>query len=81
MKDELLPIGSIIEVDNEKLMICAYVIKGSLIEGEQYDYACCKYPGGLSKDAVLVKKSQIKRVKFIGYQDDTFFEMKASMEE
>lgn len=76
MKNEILPIGSIITVNNADLMICAYFKKNAKINNEQYDYACCLYPSGLGKDAILVKKENIDRVKFIGYQDGTFVQFK-----
>lgn len=79
MKNELLPIGSIITVNNVDVMICAYFKPDAKINGEGYDYACCIYPSGMGKDAVLVKKENIERVKFIGFQDGRFAEFKHQM--
>ena len=76
MKNEILPIGSIITVDDNDLMICSYFKKDSSFKGEKYDYACCKYPMGLGTEMALVKKEQIQQVKFIGYQDGHFIEFK-----
>ena len=44
-----------------------------------FDYACCLYPVGLSKEAILVKKDQIRRVKFIGFQDSRFVDLKKEL--
>ncbi len=76
MKNDILPIGSIVTAAGQDIMICAYINKGSLINNEQYDYACCLYPNGMSKDAILIKKEQIQRVKFVGFQDGRFVEFK-----
>ena len=80
MKDELLPIGTIVEVENLDLMICAYFKKGAKIGDNEFDYACCVYPMGMGKDAVLIKKEQIKRIKFVGFQDYKFNNLKETME-
>ena len=76
MKNEILPIGSIITVGDTDLMICAYFKKDAEYNGKKYDYACCQYPNGLGKEAALVKKEDIIRVKFIGFQDGKFVEFK-----
>lgn len=81
MKEEFLPIGSIITVANQDLMICSYFKKGSLINNNQYDYACCLYPYGINEKAALVKKSDIQRVKFIGFLDSKFLELKKQLED
>ncbi len=81
MKNELLPIGSIITVENQDLMICAYFKKNTEINDKKCDYACCLYPIGMGKEAILVEKSQIQRVKFIGFQDNRFVEFKNRMEQ
>jgi len=80
MNNTLLPIGSIIVVKNTEVMICAYFNKDSLINDEKYDYACCLYPNGMGKDAILVKKEDIQKVIFIGYHDDKFLAFKEMME-
>lgn len=76
MKDKLLPIGSIVTVSGKDLMICAYFKKGTKINNEEYDYACCVYPDGMGPDALLIKKGQIEKVKFVGFQDMRFVELK-----
>lgn len=80
MKDELLPIGSIVYADGKDLMICAYMKKDALVNNEHYDYACCLYPYGMSKEAILIRKDAIKRIKFIGFQDGRFVEFKKELE-
>lgn len=62
-------------------MICAYFNKDAKINGEKYDYACCLYPFGMSKEAILIKKDQIERIKFIGFQDNRFVEFRKKMGE
>ncbi len=81
MTNDILPIGSIVTVSDQDVMICAYINKGTLISNEQFDYACCLYPTGVSKDAILIKKEQIQKVKFIGFQDGRFVELKNKLEE
>ena len=79
MKNDILPIGSIITADGKDLMICAYIKKDALVDNKHFDYACCLYPVGLSKEAILVKKDQIRRVKFIGFQDSRFVDLKKEL--
>jgi len=81
MNHVFLPIGSIITVSDRDLMICAYLKEDFMINNIHYNYACCIYPNGMGEEAVLVKKSDIKRVKFIGFQDSKFLEFKKTMEE
>lgn len=80
MDNKYLPIGSIITVAGTDLMICSYIKKGAKIEGQEYDYVCCLYPSGLQEKAILTKKEDIERVKFIGFQDNRFVEYKKQME-
>jgi len=79
MTDDILPIGSIVTVDNQDLMICAYLKKGVKINNDNFDYICCLYPTGIGKDSILIKKVDIKTVKFIGFQDNRFVELKNKM--
>ena len=76
LKDELLPIGSIVSVGNQDIMICAYFKKNTKVKDEHFDYACCLYPSGMSENAILIKKEQIDVIKFIGFQDNRFVEFK-----
>lgn len=76
MDKSFLPIGSIITVDNIDLMICSYIKKGKLVNNIQYNYACCRYPIGLDEKAILVQAKDITGVKFIGYQDNRYVELK-----
>ena len=76
MKNDILPIGSIISVEGKDLMICSYIKDDALIEGKHFDYLCCLYPVGLTKDSLLVNKQDIERVKFIGYQSPDFNKLK-----
>ena len=80
MKNKILPIGSIITVKGQDVMICSYLDPRKEIQNEHYDYACCLYPNGMGNDTILVKKNQIQRVRFIGFQDERFEMMKKVME-
>lgn len=80
MKDGILPIGSVITAEGQELMICAYLNKDAVIENDHFDYACCLYPSGMSDKAILVKKSQITRINFIGYQNGKFLAYKKQLE-
>ena len=80
MKNSILPIGSIITVNGQDLMICAYFKPDAVFNNETYDYACCLYPSGMGETSILIKKESIQLVKFIGFQDNRFLEMKHIME-
>jgi len=81
LKNSILPIGSIVRVKGQDLMICAYLKKDAVINNETYDYVCCVYPFGLDKNSILIKTEQIDRVIFIGFQDNRFVELKNKMRE
>lgn len=75
MKNQILPIGSIIKMKNSDLnfMIYGYVDKNKKVEDNYYDYFCCIYPTGINgKDAILIQKDKIEKVIFIGYQNTEF---------
>jgi len=80
MKNEILPIGSIVRVKEKDLMIVAYMKKEAVINDQSFDYACCFYPDGLGEKAILIKKEDIERVVFIGFQDARFIEFRKQME-
>jgi len=81
MKNELLPIGSIVTVGGQDIMICAYFQKGAKVNDQEFDYACCLYPVGMGPDALLIKKEQIEKIKFVGFQDLRFVELKKKLGE
>ncbi len=75
MNNKILPIGSIIKMQDSDLylMIYGYVDSNKKIENDFYDYFCCIYPAGINgKNSILVKKDKIEKVIFIGYQDSNF---------
>lgn len=76
MNNQLLPIGSIIKIDSQYLMICGYFQNNIKINNERYDYACCIYPNGIGKKVFTVKKENIQDIIFIGFQDGSFTEFK-----
>ena len=80
MTNEILPIGSIVSIDGTDVMICGYLNNKLMIDNDHYDYCGCLYPFGFQKDAILIKKSQITRVKFIGFQDLRFAKLKKDLE-
>jgi hypothetical protein len=77
----LLPIGSVIEIKGQLLMIVGYIKKGTLIENEEYDYIGCDYPTGIGEKSALIKKSQIEKVRFVGYQAPGFMKLKKDMDD
>ncbi|MBR2827865.1 MAG: DUF4176 domain-containing protein [Bacilli bacterium] len=80
MKSKLLPIGSVLTVKGQDVMICAYLNPKLAINNDYFDYACCLYPNGMSNETIVVKKEDIERIKFIGFQDARFEKMKELME-
>ena len=80
MNSEILPIGSVVLVDNMTLMINGYFKPGTVFNNEKYDYMCCFYPTGLSEQTALLKKEQIQKVLFIGYQAPEFRKLKKELE-
>ena len=56
-----------------------YIKKGKLYNNVQYDYVCCSYPEGMGDKAVLLKKDDIEKIKFVGFQDNRFVELKKSL--
>lgn len=79
MDSSFLPIGSIVTVKNVDVMICSYIKKGKLINNTQYDYVCCSYPNGMNDNAILIKRDDVDRIKFIGFQDKRFVELKKNL--
>ena len=75
MREEILPIGTICELaENKKVMITGYKRKvfsdGAVVEK---DYETVEYPyGTLSNIHRGINKDEIKNVIYIGYSDDEF---------
>lgn len=78
--EELLPIGSIVTVENKDLMICAYLGQVPDINGKKYDYACCSYPIGITQKSAIISKNQIERIKFLGFKNKEFYDLKKELE-
>ncbi len=73
MKNELLPIGSVVllEGGTKKIMINGYfVVEGS--NKKVWDYRGCPFPEGIleSSGVALFDKEQIKEVCHTGYKND-----------
>lgn len=77
----LLPVGSIIEVKKQTLMICGYFTKDEIINNEHYDYMCCDYPTGVGEKVALIKKQDITKVIFTGFQAPGFLKLKEEMDD
>ena len=71
MKDEILPIGSVVllEGGSQYLMIVGYMYVDPKNKTKIYDYNGCVYPLGLTdpKKNLLFDREQIKEVVFRGY--------------
>lgn len=64
--DYLLPIGSLVWINEKPLMIIGYFAKQ---DDKYFDYICTIYPIGLSNgDLLLCNNEQIEKVIFIGFQ-------------
>jgi hypothetical protein len=84
--DELLPIGSVVELKNKRLrMIIGYLPNTS--DDEVYDYLCCNHLRGFRKkkedlkeqtDYTYIKKEDIETVLYLGHQDFEFTLFKAT---
>ncbi len=74
MKNDLLPLGSVVYINNgsKQLVIVGYGFKND--KGEMFDYLGFPYPEGfLSKDMnYLFNNSNIREVTFKGYSDEKF---------
>jgi hypothetical protein len=71
MEFKYLPIGSIVvskDFKDKEFMICAYIDKNKKINDTNYDYACCLYPIGITKECFFLKNSDVSEIVFIGYQ-------------
>ena len=78
--NELLPIGSIIRLNNQKDYMIIGFCPSTLHSDVIYDYIVCN-PSGISKkkedmtegtDFFFIKKEDIENVLFIGFQDQEF---------
>ena len=73
MMKELLPLGSIVILENGEKKIMIYGRRQLAITNqEEYDYVACLYPEGNINDefTYLFNHSDIKEVIFTGYSDD-----------
>ena len=71
----LLPLGSIVILDtekNDKIMIISRLVKKAEGNEEIYDYCGCFVPYGIQGDQELqfFNHEDIKRLLFVGYQDE-----------
>ena len=81
MKNDILPIGTIVELkNNERFMIIGYN-QASDDKGKEYDYICClpiiglireKENIKLNTDYFYINNEDIDKVLYIGYSDEEF---------
>ncbi len=74
MKNQLLPIGSIVTIgkDNTMIMINGYGMINNN-NREFYDYSGAVYPIGFNaQDVKLFNREDVKDVIFVGYQSKSF---------
>lgn len=88
MKNDILPIGSVVRCGKELFMIIGYLDKNKSVDingknkTDEFDYFSCKYPIGIEgQGPVLLSKDGIQDVVFIGYQDGSFIKVKDMLKE
>ena len=85
--EKLLPIGSVVLLENGEKKIMIYGRKQlAKVNNQEYDYVACLYPeGNISEDyTYLFNHSDIKEVVFKGYtdeEDEAFVQFLATVEE
>jgi len=70
---ELLPLGSIVLLENGEKKIMIYGRRQNAVKtNEKYDYVACLYPEGNISDefTYLFNHSDIREVVFEGFSDD-----------
>ena len=74
MKDEFLPIGSVVVLNGgiKPIMITGYCMEVEDKPGELFDYRGCPYPEGIlsSEGVALFNGSDISEVVFKGFLND-----------
>ena len=74
MKDNLLPIGSVVLLKDasKRIMVCGFCCKAAKDDGKIYDYVGCLYPEGFisSNKNLLFNHEQIGEVINLGYSDE-----------
>lgn len=80
--DKFLPIGTVIVLNDgeKKLMITGFCPVNQETK-QEYDYCGCLYPeGSLAVDTIfLFNHDQIKKVFYLGYDDEEEKEFKATL--
>lgn len=80
----LLPIGSVVLLKGgqKRVMICGR-IQTDVATGITYDYSACLYPEGMisSKEMLLFNNEDIKKLFFVGFQDEEEMTFKKIIEE
>ncbi len=81
---KLLPIGSVVLLEgaNKRLMICGR-LQTDVATGITYDYSGCFYPEGMinSKEMYMFNNENIKKIFFVGLQDEEEFLFRKFLEE
>lgn len=76
-RDNILPIGSVITVDDEGKLALAIVGYGLKVKDQCFDYSVVRYPLGEVNDSIVrpVNAEDIRKVLFVGCkgpEDKTF---------
>jgi hypothetical protein len=75
MKNNYLPIGTIVILkgSNQKIMITGYFCSK---KEKLYQYSGCIYPDGLSKKTLMFNNADIKKIIYMGLEDDEYLKFK-----
>jgi len=80
MKKELLPIGSVVQLNGatKRIMICGR-IQEEVESKITYDYSACYFPEGIinPEELFLFNNDDIELVYFVGLQDTEEFEYRS----
>ncbi len=74
MENKYLPIGSIVRLNNKKIMITGYYSFNYQNSFRPYDYCGCAYPEGLLQlnNLFSFNHNDISEIIFLGYKNDEF---------
>lgn len=79
--DDLLPVGSVVELNDGVRMTIIGFFPSKALDEEFYDYICCRENRGIhqpknklkkNSNYFYIKQEDIKIVRFIGYSDFLF---------
>ena len=80
MKDNILPLGSIVLLKNaqKKVMIIGYLGTSNQFDKKSFDYKACLYPEGMldNNQILLFNNDAISQIYYIGCKDDEWNHLK-----